>query len=150
MDKPQRKHIRLSTAEYANTSRIFIITICTHHRERVFEVAKYAEPVFHTFSDHLTQRVNLIAASLLPDHVHLLTQPLVESLISVIDAWKGYSTNMVHRLGYNGPLWQASFHDHALRRDEDVHRAGIYILENPIRLGLCEDYRRYPFNFQSW
>ncbi len=150
MANPQRKHIRLSTAEYADTGRIFIITICTHRRERIFEDAKFAEPIFSTINGYLSQHAHLIVASLLPDHVHLLMQPQAENLIHIIDAWKGYTTNLVHRLGYNGPLWQVSFHDHALRRDEDVHKAGIYIMENPIRSGLCEDYRRYPYNYQSW
>jgi len=149
MANPQRKRIRLPTTEYANSSRIFIITACTHRRERVFEDVKFAEPVFSTINDHISQRAHLIVASLLPDHVHLLMQPQADNLISVIDAWKGYTTNLVHRLGYNGPLWQVSFHDHALRRDEDVQKAGIYILENPVRLGLCKDYRQYPYSYQS-
>jgi len=120
-----------------------------HRRERGFEDVKFAEPVFSTINDHISQRAHLIVASLLPDHVHLLMQPQADNLISVIDAWKGYTTNLVHRLGYNGPLWQVSFHDHALRRDEDVQKAGIYILENPVRLGLCKDYRQYPYSYQS-
>ncbi len=41
-------------------------------------------------------------------------------------------------------MWQRSFFDHALRREEDLRKAAEYVLNNPVRDGLVEDRRDYP------
>ncbi len=44
-------------------------------------------------------------------------------------------------------LWQINYYDHVLRSDEATEKVARYILENPVRKGLVEDFRNYPF---SW
>ncbi len=41
-------------------------------------------------------------------------------------------------------FWQRSFFDHALRQDEDMKRAVLYILGNPVRKGLVQHFHDYP------
>ena len=33
-------------------------------------------------------------------------------------------------------LWQRGYHDHALRKDEDIKDVARYIVANPVRAGL--------------
>ncbi|MBT8135506.1 MAG: hypothetical protein KJO54_00700, partial [Gammaproteobacteria bacterium] len=46
-------------------------------------------------------------------------------------------------------VWQAGFHDHAVRKEEDLESIGWYILENPVRAGLVDNYECYPMRFSS-
>jgi len=43
-------------------------------------------------------------------------------------------------------LWQPSYYDHMLRRDEDTLAIARYILENPVRKELARDFLEYPFS----
>lgn len=52
--------------------------------------------------------------------------------------------------------WQKDFYDHILRKDEDVKKHVMYILNNPVRRGIVENWKDYPykgstkFNFYEW
>ena len=43
-------------------------------------------------------------------------------------------------------LWQKGYYDHALRLDEDVCDAALYIFANPVRAGLVAEVTDYPFS----
>jgi putative transposase len=44
------------------------------------------------------------------------------------------------------PLWQSSYYDRILRRDEDSFKVAEYIINNPIRRGLVMDALQYPYS----
>ncbi len=46
-----------------------------------------------------------------------------------------------------GIRWQKDFFDHRLRHDESEREKADYILRNPVRAGLIDDWRRWPFFF---
>ena len=57
---------------------------------------------------------------------------------------KRFTTRESWELGYQGQLWQARFYDHVMRTSGDGRLMAQYILDNPVRRGLCveaEDYR---------
>lgn len=43
-------------------------------------------------------------------------------------------------------LWQINYYEHVLRSDEATESVAQYILDNPVRKGLAEDFRDYPFS----
>jgi len=43
-------------------------------------------------------------------------------------------------------LWQRSYYDHVLRKDEALADVALYILSNPVRAGLAKDFREYEFS----
>ena len=47
-------------------------------------------------------------------------------------------------------MWARSFHDHALRRDENLLTVARYIVANPIRAGLVRRVGEYPFWNAVW
>ena len=49
-----------------------------------------------------------------------------------------------------GQLWQAGYHDHALRSDEDVREVALYVIANPRRAGLVDRFRDYPPWDAAW
>ena len=44
---------------------------------------------------------------------------------------------------FEGSPWQRSFHDRALRSEEDVRQVANYILMNPVRAGLVDEPSEY-------
>jgi len=149
-DKPRRKRIRLPLAVYSDDSRIFHIIVCTFERRPLFHMDEYARPVFDSITGHLAGTMKLYVASLLPDHVHLLLTPDERDLIHEMRAWKTFTTNTLHKIGVRGTIWQPSFYDHVIRQTEDIGEVASYVLANPVRKGLCEDYREYRYNYWSW
>ncbi len=81
----------------------------------------------------------------MPDHWHGLLQLDDEPLGRVVNRFKAGVTRALHAsYGRDGRNWDRSFHDHALRADEDVRRVARYIVANPLRAGLIDNVLDYP------
>jgi len=87
-----------------------------------------------------------LAFVVMPDHLHWLMQlGASASLPDVVGAVKAVSA---HRLGKR--IWQGGFHDHALRREEDLAKVARYIVANPLRAGLVVRLADYPHWDAIW
>ncbi|WP_333707598.1 REP-associated tyrosine transposase [Ottowia beijingensis] len=84
------------------------------------------------------RRCQTLAYVLMPDHLHWLLRLEHGTLSQAVGQFKASSARAVQQArGYAGQaLWQAGFHDHALRRDEDLRAAARYLVANPVRAGL--------------
>src|SRR5438067_11446120 len=145
---PQRKHIRIDHAAYAEPTAICAITI----------VALDRQPAFHDFeftaacADLLAERaattgITVHAYCFMPDHLHLLLSPSGQTSISdFVRVFKSLSVRLAWRHGHQGKLWQESFYDHFLRKDEDFQRHIEYILNSPVRWGLVSEWQQDPFS----
>ncbi len=43
-------------------------------------------------------------------------------------------------------LWQKSYYDHVIRREEDIAVVARYIIGNPVRARLVKSATEYPFS----
>jgi REP element-mobilizing transposase RayT len=86
----------------------------------------------------------------MPDHLHLQISPKNGNLIDLINGWKSYTANLLGKLGLDGPCWQRSFYDHALRKEENIQTVAEYIVNNPVRAGLVKNWKEYPFSWHKW
>ncbi len=110
-----------------------------------------AEAVFQSLvSGKLFTEAQCHAACLMPDHLHLLVSPKETNLISLINVWKSYTSNLLHRMGVTGPIWQRAFYDHALRSGESVNAAAQYVVENPVRRDSVTEWTAYPYVWAYW
>jgi putative transposase len=94
----------------------------------------------------------LLAWVLMPDHWHgLIELGEHESLSALMRSFKANISRRVRlsRPGA-GPLWGKSFHDRAVRSDEDAIDAARYIIMNPVRAGLVRRIGDYPFWNAVW
>ena len=62
-----------------------------------------------------------------------------------VGAFKSRSTRLLWAKGLQGRLWQASFYDHVLRKDEDIEAVAAYITANPVRKGMGSCPEEYPY-----
>ena len=90
----------------------------------------------------------VVAYCFMPDHLHLLVQTGDGAdLVGFVRLFKQRSGYAYRRLtGDPEVLWQKSYYDHVLRRDEDLHAAARYVWGNPVRGGLVENARDYPYS----
>jgi REP element-mobilizing transposase RayT len=132
-----RKKIRLPLPVY-NRGHAFFITISTFQKYPWFgkhsclcETAiKLIRDLFAVNGD------NVYAWCIMPDHVHLLIHG--NDIIELVRLFKGKMTPVARSLEPDRRLWQRSFYDHALRREESLSEIAGYIWENPVRAGIVE------------
>ncbi len=147
----KRKNIRLPRETYEIPSQIFSVTICTWDRRPLFRNEDRARLIVRCldtgpFGSH-TERY---ACCLMPDHLHLQVAPRKGNLVDLISGWKSFTANLLKKNGLEGPIWQRGFYDHALRKEEDIRAVAEYIVNNPVRAGLVESWRDYPFSWHRW
>ncbi|WP_418321131.1 REP-associated tyrosine transposase [Piscinibacter sakaiensis] len=93
--------------------------------------------------------VRSLAWVVMPDHWHWLLQ-LNESpdeafhLSEAMRAAKGRSALEITTVKRTGKVWQAGYHDHALREDEDLQAIARYVIANPGEWVLADDIGGFP------
>ncbi|MDM8547201.1 DUF1156 domain-containing protein [Candidatus Venteria ishoeyi] len=97
------------------------------------------------------ERYRLHSWTIMPNHVHVLVTPLHgNSLSSLVHSWKSYSAKQANQvLGRKGSFWQADYFDRAMRNEEHFERTRVYIEQNPVKAGLCEDAEAWQFG-SAW
>jgi REP element-mobilizing transposase RayT len=82
----------------------------------------------------------------MPDHIHFLVHNTGRSsIVSFVKEFKQL-TGFYYKKCSGVQLWQKSYYDHFVRRDEDVVVVARYIFGNPVRAGLVAEASRYPFS----
>ncbi|WP_449243775.1 REP-associated tyrosine transposase [Desulfobacca acetoxidans] len=98
----------------------------------------------------------LFAAVIMPDHVHLLAQPMATpddeytNLGKIIKSIKSYSARQINRLrDQQGSVWQPERYDRIVRNDAEFLEKWQYIRNNPIKAGLAVHPEDYPWLYES-
>ncbi|MGB0006652.1 MAG: transposase [Candidatus Sulfotelmatobacter sp.] len=102
-------------------------------------------------------RYRLEVAVVMPDHVHLILTPLTDNsrqmiipLVEIMKAIKGASAHAInHRAGSCGAIWQEESFDRIVRSSESLDAKIAYILGNPVRKALVQDWREYRWIWKS-
>jgi REP element-mobilizing transposase RayT len=135
---------------YQKSGRAIFVTFCKLSREP-FSAAARSIVLQHCLHDH-GKRIQLHAAVVMPDHVHLLLTPLQSelgwphALPAILKLIKGVSARSVNRLlDCSGPVWQEESFDHVLRSTESFAEKLEYIHQNPVRRGLVQRPEDYPW-----
>jgi REP element-mobilizing transposase RayT len=90
-------------------------------------------------------RLDLDAAVVMPDHVHLFFRILGGlPLGAVLQSIKGYSARSINTLlARKGPLWLDESFDHVVRHPQELEEKIEYIRQNPVTRGLAVSWREY-------
>jgi REP element-mobilizing transposase RayT len=90
-------------------------------------------------------RAETLCYVLMPDHLHWLMLLRQGTLGDAVRLLKGRSARTLGET-----VWQANYHDHALRGDEDLRATARYIVANPLRAGLVESVADYALWDAVW
>ncbi|RZL04799.1 MAG: hypothetical protein EOO62_20475 [Hymenobacter sp.] len=86
---------------------------------------------------------------IMPNHVHVVVALPDNSppLTKTLQLLKGYFSFQANKLlGLSGAFWQAESYDHVVRPGE-VDRITSYVLENPVKAGLVDDWQKWPHSY---
>jgi REP element-mobilizing transposase RayT len=131
------------------------ITFCTKFR-RVLPDSARDIVLGCCVYDH-GRRYQLRVAVVMPDHVHVILTPRIHeirheiiSLPEILKAIKGASAHAINRdVGNHGTIWQEESFDRVVRTSESMDAKVAYILQNPVRKALVQDWRQYKWIWQS-
>jgi REP element-mobilizing transposase RayT len=93
------------------------------------------------------ERYRLDAWVVMPNHVHAVLWPMPNQTLSgIVQSWKRYTAREANkRLNRTGEtFWQPEAFDHWIRNDEEHARCCHYVMNNPVKAGLCaapEDWK---------
>ena len=96
------------------------------------------------------REIKLICYTVMPNHVHVLFHSLegARSLDKIMQSIKGYSALEVNKIMQkNGKFWQAESYDHIVRNEDEFFRIINYILLNPVKAKLVEDWRDWKHSY---
>ncbi|WP_082678634.1 transposase [Chlorobium limicola] len=89
-------------------------------------------------------KYRLIAWCIMPNHVHVLIEPLIE-LGKIVQSWKAFTGRWVMQhnagleLGVPGKsLWMREYWDRYIRNEEHQQKVIEYIHQNPVKARLCQ------------
>lgn len=114
------------------------------------DVAQYVQNSFLHFHG---ERYHLHAWCIMPNHVHVLIEPLID-LATIVQGWKSYSARWVLgknkqlslKIPFSKQLWMREYWDRYIRDAGHYQRAVEYIHQNPVKAGLCNAAEAWPWS----
>ncbi len=94
---------------------------------------------------------DLLYYCIMPNHVHLAldtNMKSTQSLASIMQGIKGRTSIKINKyLGQSGPFWQRESFDHLINSELELSRIGSYILNNPVKAELIDDWQKWPHSY---
>jgi putative transposase len=121
---------------------IYFVTVCAELRgKNHFCHPAIGKKIFESVAHrHWAQIWHCELVLLMLDHIHLLLSFPHDRYLSIsVRMWKHWLRSTLHI------RWQKNFFDHRLRDQENLIQKADYILQNPVRTGLIEDSRDWPY-----
>ncbi len=141
---PHGRNLRKGRISIAG--QVYLVTTATRDRRPILAPLLHARAVILTIAGlHGAGACRSLAFVVMPDHVHWLVELGARGLPSLMKTLKSESAWRINRCrGVDAvPVWQRGYHDHAVRREEDLRRVARYIIANPLRAGLANGVGDY-------
>lgn len=117
----------------------YALTTATYQRRALFVRKVNAELLVITLLRYRDQgRYLLHGFVVMPEHLHVLLTPFAGQTIErCAQCIKGGFSHSL-RAQFSGEVWQAGFHEHRIRDEQDFRNQLEYIAANPHRRGLID------------
>jgi putative transposase len=97
---------------------------------------------------------DLVAFSVMPNHIHLVCTPLEKSagvfygLTEILHSLKRHTARQANLLlDRTGAFWQDESYDHVIRDETELNRIIKYVLYNPVKAGLVDDWNQWKWSY---
>ena len=124
-------------------SIIYFVTLCVKDRRKVLANAKMFDAIKTAIQE--LRRWDVLAAVIMPEHVHFIVGPREDRGLSIGDFATGLKRLVRKSLGSQRWEWQRGSFDHLLRSDENLESKWIYVQDNPVRHGLVQRAENWPY-----
>jgi RecG-like helicase/REP element-mobilizing transposase RayT len=145
---------RRSLPHFERPCAKYAITFATRNHRQLS--AKARDIVLESLLRWKDRRYELYAACVMPDHVHLLIEPMIEregndanpvffSLSKILHSIKSFTANRINKIdNVREAVWETESFDRLIRSESDLQEKFQYITRNPWDTGVVkhgEDYR---------
>ena len=96
----------------------------------------------------------LDAYSIMSNHVHIVFEPRLQDdgsycpLAKTMHSLKLFTARRANALiGREGQFWHHERYDHEVRDEGEWRRIVTYVLNNPVKAGLVDDWQDWPWNY---
>lgn len=147
MPNPKPHQETLRQGRYSEAGLFYFLTIVTKGRKNFFLQPPAAEIVLEAVK-WLDQhgRIMLVAAVVMPDHLHFVAQLKDTTLSKLMHSLKSYTAKEINKaLGRRGEVWERQYYERGIRDQHSLIEIVEYCLGNPVRKGLVDDFKKYPY-----
>jgi putative transposase len=144
-ERISRKHHHLPRGAYIGEV-VVAITARTEHGRPIFR-NRVIVATFTTILEHCARTNGCLVPvyCFMPEHLHIL----IKGMSPPANTWNAM-IQFKQRTGYwfrkhSRADWQKDFFDRILRRDDSFAKQVEYIINNPVRRGLVENWDDYPY-----
>lgn len=83
------------------------------------------------------------------NHIHVVFELKKEfALYGILHSIKSFTAKKANELlDRTGQFWQHESYDRVVRDVDELGRVIDYVLNNPVKAGLCTDWQTYQYNF---
>jgi REP element-mobilizing transposase RayT len=117
---------------------------------RWLENANIAKLVYDAILFYNTTEYDVIAFCIMPNHVHLVADmkhknvPL-HNILKRIKTFTALKSNLI--LNRSRQFWQNENYDHVVRDGNELTRIITYVIENPVKAGLCKKWEDWKWTY---
>jgi len=132
---------------------IYVVNFQSYNSRKLSPAAR--DIIFDCILHWREIRYRLVAACVMPDHVHVILQPGIKEtdkdggpvfwpLSEILHSIKSFSANEINKLGKtSGPLWQDEKYDRYIRSHTDLEEKFRYVCGNPWAAGIVNNQTPY-------
>lgn len=121
------------------------------HWLRQPEIAQIVSESLHFLNG---RHYNLDAFCIMSNHAHIVFEPRLQDdgtycpLAKTMHSLKLYTARRANSLlGRDGKFWHHERYDHEVRDEDEWRRIVEYVLNNPVKAGLVNDWQAWPWTF---
>ncbi len=130
------------------TGGCYFFTVVCWQRRPIFAIPENVAALKTAFRQVMRERpFSIDAIAILPDHLHCLWR-LPEGDDDFSGRWREIKKTFTRRVRRSEQerIWQPRFWEHWIRNEEDWRRHMDYIHYNPVKHGLAQAPRDWPFS----
>lgn len=119
--EPHQKSLR--HGRYDESGLYYFLTTVTKNRRKIFIEPAAAEIVINSLKWlHDNSRIILIAAVVMPDHVHFIVKLQNSSLDKLMHSLKSYTATEINKaLETSGPVWDRQYYERGIRDESSLN-----------------------------
>ena len=148
MNTTKKGYHQLRKGRHSIPGNFYLLTTTTHNRRPVLTKNGGAQIIFNAFEWLETkERIRWYCIMIMPDHLHAIIQLRAQdTLPGIMHTLKRFTARQINKLlKQEGPFWQDGYHDSGIRSDTVLNEMIRYCYENPVRKGLVEIAKDYPY-----
>jgi len=133
----------------------YAITFATRNHRQLSNKAR--DIILDSILRWKDRRYELYTACVMPDHVHLLIEPMIErnrqggnavffSLSKILHSIKSFTATRINKTeNTKEPVWETESFDRMIRSESDLREKFLYITRNPWDAGVADRGEDYPW-----